>query len=648
MFGVRRFIRVCRHFILQTYKRTRRNLTRRGVYTYIARHAVQKGQWSRALVAYKVVLERVKNDPNAIEYINEARLNISVIGRLLEINDYKNSIAKYRTSAKKIKPKVVVFTAISGGYDTLKLPPVLNNNFDYIVFSDTPINGGGIFQVRPMPFYHEDTTRQARYVKTHPHQLLSEYDVAIWIDANIMVLDDLSWMLEEFANSKKMVGAIPHPLRNTLNQEAKACIRYAKDDVEQIKEQAKHYKKLGYETNELIESNIMVFDLTKKPTKDFLRDWWVEIDKFTRRDQLSLNYALDKNNISWHRLMKRPHDSRNHESFTLVSHHLKLPSIPALVESLSSNVSDPFDKRSFTQIRSQVIKEYAQKQVDVVYCVYNALDDVKICLDSVVRHRKSKTVRLIIVDDGSDLPTKEFLKQFAAKHKSWVKLLRKESPSGYTKAANRGLKASTGDMAILLNSDTIVTSGWTEKIAHAVFSTPGAGIVGPLSSAASAQSIPDIKSSSNQTAVNTLPKGLSPDKINEYCESWATGTGVVQVPLVHGFCFGITREAIKAIGYFDEQKFPNGYGEENDYCFRAANAGINLVIATNTYIFHAKSKSYQGEKRVSLMRQGNEMIRVQHGRERIRRSIITMQNHPILESIRNKTSSLYYRFNKIN
>ena len=39
------------------------------------------------------------------------------------------------------------------------------------------------------------------------------------------------------------------------------------------------------------------------------------------------------------------------------------------------------------------------------------------------------------------------------------------------------------------------------------------------------------------------------------------------------------RELIQAIGIFDEERFGRGFGEENDYCLRAARAGFRAVIA---------------------------------------------------------------------
>ncbi|MEX0919673.1 MAG: hypothetical protein WDZ32_00870, partial [Candidatus Saccharimonadales bacterium] len=180
-----------------------------------------------------------------------------------------------------------------------------------------------------------------------------------------------------------------------------------------------------------------------------------------------------------------------------------------------------------------------------------------------------------------------------------------------------------------------------EKMAHAVFSTPGAGIVGPLSSAASHQSIPEHLSTKEQTAINELPPGITPDNMNTYCERWSLVNIYPLVPLVHGFCLGLTRKTIDRVGYFDEKNFPNGYGEENDYCFRATDAGIGLVVATNTYIYHTKSKSYIGKKRIKLMKRGNETLAKLWGKERIRRAILSIQDNPNLQRQRRKATEIY-------
>ena len=355
----------------------------------------------------------------------------------------------------------------------------------------------------------------------------------------------------------------------------------------------------------------------------------------------SMNKAISQaeTGIEWHRLTEHPNSILNHPMFARVHHDAADGQANELIKAIQLSFIDPYAGPSYADVRDQRITAQKHRRVDIVVCVYNALEDVKRCLDSVRRARNSESQRLIIIDDGSDRPTAKYLEKFAG-NAAWIELHRNDHATGYTKAANKGLEASIGELVILLNSDTIVTDGWAEKMADAVFSTPGAGIVGPISSAASHQSIPEHRSSKDQTAVNDLPRGLTAEDLNRYCEQWTSAHVLPRVPLVHGFCFGVTREVIDRIGVFDEDSFPKGYGEENDYCLRAADAGFGLVVATHTYIFHAKSKSYAGPERVALAKAGSDTLKRLHGRARIQRAVRSMEENPIFVNLRRRAQSL--------
>src|SRR6185503_13253540 len=76
--------------------------------------------------------------------------------------------------------------------------------------------------------------------------------------------------------------------------------------------------------------------------------------------------------------------------------------------------------------------------VDIIICVHNALEDTQRCLASAVRYTRPP-YGLIVVDDGSDTPTRDYLERFceeqgAIRH-------RNEQALGYTCAANQGLRA---------------------------------------------------------------------------------------------------------------------------------------------------------------------------------------------------------------
>ena len=572
----------------------------------------------------------------------------SLIQDITDLKSYQSKIASiHQLQKENMRPKVVVFSCIAGNYEPINLPRFINTNFEYVLFTDSPNYNTGVWQLKPILYLDADKTRTARYVKTHPHIFLKEFDLAIWIDHNITILGDIYEMIDGFVKSELPIAAIPHPQRKNVYEECDACIFKKKDSREVIDEQKLKYLRLRFSHNDLIESNFMMFDLRKEKTAIFLNAWWKEINSESKRDQLSINYAIASSQINWHNLTDYPNSIRNHQKFSIVGHDFDTGNDlkKELLEKLNIEVTDPYDGVSYLEIKQDRIKIQGKKKVDIIICVHNALADVQRCLNSVVKTRKSPYHNLIVIDDGSDKDTRNYLENFS-REVSWCKFYRNERSLGYIKSANIGLRLSTGEFVILLNSDTVVTKDWIEKLSDAVFSSTDIGLVSPVSNAASYQSIPEIKRDKNQTAINKLPQGLQPDDINRFCEKWTRAHILPRVPLLHGFCFGIKREVIKKIGYFDEKKYPRGYGEEDDYCFRATDAGFGLVVATHTYIFHAKTKSYTKEERTLLARSAQAQFRKTYGEKRIERANETMKNNPILVKIRSKALKKITNMNK--
>ncbi len=87
------------------------------------------------------------------------------------------------------------------------------------------------------------------------------------------------------------------------------------------------------------------------------------------------------------------------------------------------------------------------------------------------------------------------------------------------------------------------------------------------------------------------------------------GTAYPELPTGNGFCMYIRRAAIDAIGAFDEAAFPQGYGEENDFCQRASARGFRHLIAGNVYVRHARSASFGHARRAALGIAGMAVLR---------------------------------------
>lgn len=271
--------------------------------------------------------------------------------------------------------------------------------------------------------------------------------------------------------------------------------------------------------------------------------------------------------------------------------------------------------------------------VDVVVCVHNALGDVHRCFSSIIE-RSTRPLRLIVVDDGSGKETARYLDAFAARNPT-VDLQRKASPPhGYTIAANIGLRASTADYVVLLNSDTVVTRGWLEHLTTAGDASASSGVIGPLSNAASAQSVPEYQTGGNW-AINQLPRWLTEDALALVVAN-LSGRTTIPVPFLNGFCFCIRRRAIEAVGLFDEEQFAAGYSEENDYSRRVAEAGLHLIVAPRAYVYHSKSRSYGHEARRELATRHYRKFLKRYGEEEMRTLVESMQRDPALAALRSR------------
>jgi O-antigen biosynthesis protein len=82
------------------------------------------------------------------------------------------------------------------------------------------------------------------------------------------------------------------------------------------------------------------------------------------------------------------------------------------------------------------------------------------------------------------------------------------------------------------------------------------------------------------------------------------------LPTGVGFCMYIRRETLDAIGAFDPV-FGLGYGEENDFCMRAAAAGYRNVLCDDAFVLHTGGSSF-GDKRPDLARRNGAILVERH------------------------------------
>lgn len=237
--------------------------------------------------------------------------------------------------------------------------------------------------------------------------------------------------------------------------------------------------------------------------------------------------------------------------------------------------------------------------VAVVVPIYNSPQCVQRCIESVLRW--SPRARLILVDDASsDTRIGEILAAHAGRANVVVE--RNERNRGFTHSVNVGMGLAGDADVVLLNSDTEVGPRWLSALKLAAYADYSVATVTAVSDNAGAFSVPEIE---------------------QYCpipERWnllqaqravlqQAGLRYPQLPTGNGFCMYIKRRVLARIGPMDAVAFPVGFGEENDFCQRAAHAGYRNIVAGNVLVHHERSASFGDTRRADLGVQGMQVLR---------------------------------------
>ncbi|HEX6136074.1 MAG TPA: glycosyltransferase [Casimicrobiaceae bacterium] len=225
--------------------------------------------------------------------------------------------------------------------------------------------------------------------------------------------------------------------------------------------------------------------------------------------------------------------------------------------------------------------------VDIVVPVYNAPQDLRRCAESVLACT-SGSFRLLLIDDASPDPgVAEVLGALRRRDDPRIEIERNDRNRGFTATVNRGMAASRADV-VLLNSDTIVTRDWLDALVRCAASDARIATVTPFSNNAEICSFPRF-CEDNRWRVDA-----DPEPIRSALARAAVPT-YPDLPTGVGFCMYIRRAALDALGTFD-LAFGAGYGEENDFCLRAARAGWRNVLADDAFVVHTGGRSFAGRK----------------------------------------------------
>jgi GT2 family glycosyltransferase len=230
-----------------------------------------------------------------------------------------------------------------------------------------------------------------------------------------------------------------------------------------------------------------------------------------------------------------------------------------------------------------IAAEHPHELPIVIVPVFNALDMLDACLASLDRTLPS-AARVLVADDASTDPRIErLLEDWMRRTQLAAGIVVRERNLGFVGNVNRSFAESGDADVVLLNSDTVTTNGWLQRIAACAASDPRIATITPWSNNAEICSFPALCED------NPVPD--DPDRIAGACAS-AGAPEYPELPTGVGFCMYIRRAALRQAGDFDAATFGRGYGEENDFCMRVAGIGWRNVLCDDAYVVHTGNASF--------------------------------------------------------
>lgn len=229
------------------------------------------------------------------------------------------------------------------------------------------------------------------------------------------------------------------------------------------------------------------------------------------------------------------------------------------------------------------------KKICIIIPVYNALNETKACIKSLIKKLDFDKCQVILANDCSDKKTETYLKNICQKYNDKFTLYRNNNNLGYLKTCNNAIQAANAEIIVLLNSDTEINDNFEENIRKCFDSDSNIIAASPISSASATYYIPQILP---LKFMNSLLNKRSP----KYPEIFNS----------EGFCFCIRKSYIDKYGLFDEI-YNKGYCEEVDFCLRARKNGYKSVLIDNLYVKHKRHKSFKNTKNKYLA-ENNEIL----------------------------------------
>lgn len=233
----------------------------------------------------------------------------------------------------------------------------------------------------------------------------------------------------------------------------------------------------------------------------------------------------------------------------------------------------------------------------------NILDD---CVSSIL-NSEYHSFEVLFVDNGSSDGSVEHIKGLF-RSDDRIRIISLDRNYGTTKAKNEGIKASKGDMILILNNDVILKKETLTELVEVIKSDPAMGIIGPKLISPSGEIQSEGESFSELLSLlNVICPSLW--ERNNKIETKKLGD-LNMVDWMIGAALMVRRDMIIKLNLYDTDYFM--YAEETDLAYRAREAGYKVACLTTCEAIHygnATARHFSAWKSDLLAR--NELLFIQ-------------------------------------
>ena len=226
--------------------------------------------------------------------------------------------------------------------------------------------------------------------------------------------------------------------------------------------------------------------------------------------------------------------------------------------------------------------------LDIVIVSYNARADLEACLASLHAAPPARPHAIVVVDNAS----RDGSADAVAERWPAVRLIRNPANVGFAAANNIGVRASSGDLVLLLNSDTVVPAGAIDRLTAALESHPRAAIAGPR--LVDGRGVPELSFGRALSPCNEFRQralGTFHERGVPAARRWVARRVAAEhwPDWVSGACLLVRRPDAEAVGWLDERYFM--YGEDVDFCAAVRARGRGVLFTPDAEIVHLRGRS---------------------------------------------------------